>query len=331
MNDMMIPFARLIGQQPAIELLTQAIVQQRVAPAYLFAGPAGVGRGLAAECFLQLLLTNASTNPSLLLNRIQQRNHPDLLWVEPTYLHQGKRLTAAEATAAGLKRKSRPMIRLEQVREVTRFLARSPLEAPRSVVVLEQAETMAEGAANGLLKTLEEPGQATLILIAPGVESLLPTLVSRCQRIPFSRLSTEALTQVLQQAEQTELLQHPQILQLAQGSPGEAIAHWQQLQTIPPDLLRSLTQLPRSSREALSLAREIDKSVEADAQLWLLDYLQQSYWSQSGATALSYHQALGLAIQLLEQAKQFLLQNVQPRLVWEVTLLKLASQYPGGI
>lgn len=330
MNDMMIPFARLIGQQPAIELLTQAIVQQRVAPAYLFAGPAGVGRGLAAECFLQLLLTNASTNPSL-LNRIQQRNHPDLLWVEPTYLHQGKRLTVAEATAAGLKRKSRPIIRLEQVREVTRFLARSPLEAPRSVVVLEQAETMAEGAANGLLKTLEEPGQATLILIAPGVESLLPTLVSRCQRIPFSRLSTEALTQVLQQAEQTELLQHPQILQLAQGSPGEAIAHWQQLQTIPPDLLRSLTQLPRSSREALSLAREIDKSVEADAQLWLLDYLQQSYWSQSGATALSYHQALGLAIQLLEQAKQFLLQNVQPRLVWEVTLLRLASQYPGGI
>lgn len=326
----MIPFARLIGQQPAIELLTQAIVQQRVAPAYLFAGPAGVGRGLAAECFLQLLLTNASTNPSL-LNRIQQRNHPDLLWVEPTYLHQGKRLTVAEATAAGLKRKSRPIIRLEQVREVTRFLARSPLEAPRSVVVLEQAETMAEGAANGLLKTLEEPGQATLILIAPGVESLLPTLVSRCQRIPFSRLSTEALTQVLQQAEQTELLQHPQILQLAQGSPGEAIAHWQQLQTIPPDLLRSLTQLPRSSREALSLAREIDKSVEADAQLWLLDYLQQSYWSQSGATALSYHQALGLAIQLLEQAKQFLLQNVQPRLVWEVTLLRLASQYPGGI
>jgi len=48
---------------------------------------------------------------------------------------------------------------------------------------LEQAETMAEAAANALLKTLEEPGQATLI--APAAESLLPTLVSRCQRIPF--------------------------------------------------------------------------------------------------------------------------------------------------
>jgi hypothetical protein len=93
-------------------------------------------------------------------NRVRQRNHPDLLWVEPTYMNQGKRLSTKEAEEAGLKRKAPPQIRLEQVREIGEFLSRPPLEAGRSVVVLEQAETMGEGAANGLLKTLEEPGKA---------------------------------------------------------------------------------------------------------------------------------------------------------------------------
>jgi DNA polymerase-3 subunit delta' len=320
------PFSPLIGQPQAIELLTQAVAKDRIAPAYLFAGPPGVGRGLAAECFIELLFSSHrvdSANTATLRHRIQNRNHPDLLWVEPTYLHQGKRLSVSEAIAAGIRRKSAPLIRLEQVREIARFLARAPLEAPRSIVVIEQTETMAEGAANGLLKTLEEPGQATLILIAPGVESLLPTLVSRCQRIPFYRLAAESVAQVLQTAKQSEILQRPEVLQLAQGSPGEAIAHWQQLQEIPPDLLQAVTQLPRSYREALDLARQIDKTLEPETQRWLIDYLQQNYWQQP-ASASPLASPL-LPIQLLEKARQYLLQSVQPRLVWEVILLKMVQ------
>jgi DNA polymerase-3 subunit delta' len=314
------PFSPLIGQPAAIELLTQAVARDRVAPAYLFAGPTGIGRSLAAECFLELLLAKQSEPGRSQQSRIQQRNHPDLLWVEPTYLHQGKRLSAAETAAAGVKRKAAPLIRLEQVREIARFLSRSPLEAPRSVVVLEQAETMAEAAANALLKTLEEPGQATLILIAPGVESLLPTLVSRCQRIPFYRLSPEAMSQVLQQSGLPEL-QQPEILQLAQGSPGAAIAHWQQLQAMPPELLQQVTQRPRSVREALTLARQIDKNLETETQLWLIGYLQQTYWQQ-----LQTQPTVNpLPLRLLEQAREHLLHYVQPRLVWEVALMRMVD------
>ncbi len=259
-----------------------------------------------------------------LRHRIQQRNHPDLLWVEPTYLHQGKRLSVSEAIAAGVRRKTPPVIRLEQVREIAQFLSRAPLEASRSVVVLEQAEAMAEGAANGLLKTLEEPGQATLILIAPSLESLLPTLVSRCQRIPFYRLSAEAMAQVLQKAGQTEILQHPEVLQLAQGSPGDAIDHWQQLQEIPIDLLQAIAQHPRSQREALELARQIDKTLEPESQQWLIGYLQQNYWQQI-ATRTSQASLQSSSIHLLEKTRRYLLQNVQPRLAWEVMLLGLVQ------
>ncbi|MBD2329701.1 DNA polymerase III subunit delta' [Alkalinema sp. FACHB-956] len=307
-------FAPLIGQPAAIELLTQAVSRDRIAPAYLFTGANGIGKRLTAQCFLQLLLSpNHSPTPAL-TRRIQQRNHPDLLWVEPTYLHQGKRLTAQEAEAAGAKRKTPPIIRLEQIREISQFLSRPPLEAPRSVIVLEAAHTMPEAAANGLLKTLEEPGQATLILLAPSPEALLPTIVSRCQTIPFYRLSPDQVADVLRHTDRADILNQPEILDLAQGSPGDAIAQWEKLQTIPPDLLTLLTQRPTSLRDALTIAKQIAKTLDTEAQLWLLDYLQQTYWRSTTNLSL---------LQPLEQAKKHLAAYVQPQLVWEVALMKL--------
>jgi DNA polymerase-3 subunit delta' len=300
-------FSSLLGQSQAVELLSCAVLQERVAPAYLFMGAPGIGRSLAARCFAEWLLEAERS-------RLEQGNHPDLLWVEPTYLHQGKRISAAEAAELGGKRKAPPEIRLEQIREIARFLSRPPLEARRSVVVLEQAESMAEAAANGLLKTLEEPGQATLILLAPSPESLLPTLVSRCQRIPFRRLSAEAIAQVLDQTGHREILQHPELLALAQGSPGQAIAHWQQLQAIPADLLSVVTQVPTSLRSALELARQISQTLDTEAQLWLIDYLQYHYWQAQCPPSW---------LQRLEEARRYLLQYVQPRLVWEVTLMAI--------
>jgi len=312
-------FERLVGQKQAIELLTQAVVQNRIAPAYLFTGLEGVGRSLAARCFVELLFCVgvSESQQAGVKKRLQQGNHPDLLWVEPTYLHQGQRLSATEAAAAGVKRKAPPQIRVEQIREISQFLGRSALESKRSLVVLEHAETMAEGAANSLLKTLEEPGQASLILIAPAVESLLPTLVSRCQRIPFYGLDRVGMEQVLKQTEYAEILQHEAILAIAQGSPGIAIAAWQQLQIIPQELLTQLTSFPKTPRHALELARKIDRDLDSETQLWLVDYLQYSYWQK-------YRQSDFL--EYLEKTRRNLLNYAQPRLVWECTLLAISAQ-----
>jgi DNA polymerase-3 subunit delta' len=309
-------FEKLIGQKQAIELLTQAVKQNRVAPAYLFVGTDGVGRSLAAKCFIELLFSS-SIQPhqiATLQNRIHQGNHPALFWVEPTYQYQGQKLTAAEAAEKGVKLKAPRMIRLEQIREITQFLSRPPLEATRNVVVLEQAETMAESAANALLKTLEEPGQATLILIAPSSESVLPTLVSRCQKIPFYRLDMASVAQILRQTGNWEILQHPEVLSLAAGSPGSAIAAYQQLQTINNELLQQVKKTPTSYRNALELAKKIDKELDIEAQLWLIDYLQQSYWQQIHKRSI---------IEQLEKTRKNLLSYAQPRLVWEYTFLSL--------
>lgn len=299
-----------IGQAAALQFLEAAIARDRIAPAYLFAGAEGIGKAIAARYFAHRLLDEP---------RQQLSNHPDFLWVEPTYLHKKELYTAAEAEEKGLKRKAAPQIRLEQIRNISRFLGSPPLEARRKVIVLEHAETMGEAAANGLLKTLEEPGRATLILLALSAESLLSTLVSRCQRIPFYRLSNEDMQQVLQQTGHAEILQHPPILALAQGSPGTAIAAWNQLQTIPPELLEKAHRLPTTLRDALEFAREIAASLDTPEQLWLLDYLQQTYWRNNPGGVAPF------LLQTLEDARIHLRRYVQPRLVWEVTLMQLAQ------
>lgn len=310
------PFESLLGQETAVELLCRSLETQRLAPAYLFVGPDGVGRRLAALDFVESLLYRDPMDWTVLQRRIAARNHPDLLWIEPTYLHQGKPVMVAEAETLGLRRKSPPQIRLLQIREIIQFLARPPLEAPRAVVVIEGAETMAEAAANGLLKTLEEPGNACLILLALDSSALLPTIISRCQPIPFRRLSAENLATVLKRTGHTDILSQTDVLTLAQGSPGLAIAAWTQLQAMPEDLMAGLHQPPATPRQALEIARRISQELDTEAQLWLVDYLQHHYWQvQRSPTLLSR----------LEKARKYLRRYVQPRLVWEVTLLSLTA------
>ncbi|MDB9312441.1 DNA polymerase III subunit delta' [Spirulina sp. CS-785/01] len=316
----MSPFETLIGHQTSIELLKQAVAKDRIAPAYLFVGSPGIGRRLAALGFSELLLRHniPPDKHPLIHQKLTAQNHPDFLWVQPTYQHQNQLLTAQEAAESGLKRKAPPKIRIEQIRDIGQFLSRPPLEATRAVVVIEDAHTMAEGAANALLKTLEEPGRATIILISPSADALLPTLVSRCQRIPFYRLAEAELQQVLDNLGREEIKQDETLLAIAQGSPGAAILAQEHLQTIPQDLLNQLLTPPKTALAALQLAKELDKTLDTEVQLWLIDYLQYRYWHNQQRGQLE-----GGFVRQLEQAKKNLLAYAQPRLVWECTLLSL--------
>ncbi len=308
----------LLGQTQAVELLTQAVVKQRLAPAYLFCGADGVGKSLAARCFIELLLCDplAPSDRPLIQQKLRQGNHPDVLWIAPTYSHQGKLLSAAEAIAAGVKRKALPQIRIEQIREIGQFLSRPPLLGERAIVVIEQAQTMAEGAANALLKTLEEPGKATIIPIASSVDSVLPTIVSRCQRIQFQRLDRTLMVEILTKLGKVEITSRSDIIGLAQGSPGAAIDLWERLQSLPSDLLERLTTLPITRRQGLELAVQIDKELDSAEQLWLVDYLQYTYWHRYRRPQL---------VEILEQTRSHLLSYVQPRLVWECAVLKIVA------
>ena len=313
-------FADLQGQPLAQRLLIAALERRRVAPAYLFSGPDGVGRRLAALRFLEGLLGDGE-RATRERRRLEERNHPDLLWVEPTYNHQGRLIPRSEAESIGVSKRTPPQVRLEQIRELSRFLARQPLQSPRGLVVLEQPEAMAEGAANALLKTLEEPGHGLLILLCAAPERLLTTIRSRCQQIRFTRLSEECLRSVLAQmpdgqGEQALALaaSHPELLALAGGSPGALLDHVRMWGSIPEELKQRLQILPTTPLQALGLARDLTEQLDGDQQLWMINWWQHLLWNESTQRE---------RLKRLDRLRQHLLSFVQPRLAWEVTLLNL--------
>lgn len=315
-------FADLQGQPLATLLLQSALDRQRLAPVYLFSGPEGVGRRLAALRFMEGVLSGGAPDPRE-RRRLEERNHPDLLWVEPTYSHQGRLLTRSEAEATGVNRRTPPQVRLEQIRDLGRFLARQPLESARGLVVLEQPEAMAEGAANALLKTLEEPGHGVLILLSAAPDRLLTTIRSRCQQIRFTRLPDAAMRAVLTQLPEGAGLQaleiaevDPELMVLASGSPGALLEHVQVWGTIPEDLRQRLRTPPQTPLDALGLARDVCEQLEGEQQLWLINWWQTVLWRQ---------QLNRVAVERLNRLRQQLLSFVQPRLAWEVALLTLIS------
>ncbi len=313
-------FADLLGQHLAVTLLQAALKQGRLAPAYIFAGPEGVGRRLAVLRFLEGVISEGQCNERQ-RRRLIERNHPDLLWVEPSYTHQGRLIPRSEAEEAGVSRRTPPQLRLDQIREVSRFLARKPLETSRGLVVLEEPEAMAEAAANALLKTLEEPGHGLLILLSAAPERLLATIRSRCQLIRFTRLNAEEMQLVLHRLPaQADLdainhaLLQTELVQMAGGSPGALLAHVRQWMRVPPELMGRLKGLPTQPIEAMGLARDLTEALDGEQQLWVIQWLQQQLWSQKQAER---------ALWRLEHLRMQLVSFVQPRLAWEVTLLDL--------
>ncbi len=311
-------FEDLLGQSQAVGLLEASLRQGRLAPAYLFAGPDGVGRRLAALRFLEGVLAGPAGDPAI-RRRLQEGNHPDLLWVEPTYQDKGQLVPASKAEDLGVSRRAAPQLRLEQIRDVSRFLARRPVEARGCLVVLEAVEAMAEGAANALLKTLEEPGDGLLILITAAPQQLLSTIRSRCQQIPFSRLSAEQLAVVLERCgEPAPALDPPELLELAAGSPGALLRCRQAWAALPEGLVERLLALGDAADplQALALARDLAEALDGEQQLWLLGWWQLALWRRHTPAA---------QLQRLERLRSQLRAYVQPRLAWEVALLELAG------
>ncbi len=314
-------FDEIIGQEYAISILKSAIKKERIAPAYLFHGPEGVGRKKTALCFLEGLLNHGNSSARD-RKRLRAFNHPDLYWVEPTYTYQGELITRSFAEEEGITKRNQPQIRLEQIRRIANFLGKQPIEGKASMVVIEDIELMQEAAANALLKTLEEPKQGVIILISSRPEKLLETIISRCQNIPFTRLKLESIQTILnKEARSFQILtskslteEERSLLHLANGSPGSLLKNLNNWNEIPSELFSRLSNIPQNPLEALYLARDITDSLDEEKQLWLINWLAQKVWRET------YNKNYILQ---LEKLRSQLLCYVQPRLGWEVTLIRL--------
>jgi DNA polymerase-3 subunit delta' len=176
------PFRDLTGHRQLLELIARAAVRGTLPPSLIFAGPEGVGKQMAAVALAQFVnCPNRTENDSCgtcpSCTRIARQVHADVLLIQP-----------GETGA----------IRIDQIRDAIERTAYRPFEGRRRVVIIDDADAVNVEAQNALLKTLEEPpSTSTFVLVTSKPDMLLPTVLSRCQRLRFGRLSPADVAAVL--------------------------------------------------------------------------------------------------------------------------------------
>ncbi len=172
-------FEAISGHKRQLEFLKKALESGKLAHAYTFAGPEGVGKKMIAKALaLELLgapssVAEATSSPARGEENLKNIFLPDLLEINP----EGE-------------------IKIEQIRELTYKLSLKPYSAPYKVAIIDSAENMTTEAANALLKTLEEPKSYTVIFLITSNPSRLPkTILSRTQKISFGLVKKQELEQ----------------------------------------------------------------------------------------------------------------------------------------
>ena len=203
------PFREIAGHDRLKELITRAAVRGTLPPSLIFAGPSGVGKSMMALALAQFVNCLAPVGEAdacgecASCRRIVRGVHADVLRIEP-----------GETGS----------IKIDQIREAIERAAYRPFEGRRRVVIIDGAEQMIVNAQDAILKTLEEPPNAsTFILITDTPDMLLPTIRSRCQRLRFGRLSPADVADVLiAKHEYAEADAHA-AASLSDGSVGQAL------------------------------------------------------------------------------------------------------------
>jgi DNA polymerase-3 subunit delta' len=191
-------FEGLIGHAPVLDLLEAEL--EHPGQAYLFVGPANVGKSIVARHFVAGMLCG---DDEACRARVLRLRHPDLILVEP---------------------EGRASITVDQARRVVAQASLSPFEAPHKVFLFEEGGLMNEEAANALLKTLEEPTPATVFIIITEAEEDLPaTVASRCRTVVFGRVGESEVADGLVAAG-IEADQAVRAALLAGGRPGLALS-----------------------------------------------------------------------------------------------------------
>jgi len=321
--------ADLIDQPVVAEFLRGVVASGRYATAYLFEGPHGVGKGTAALAFARAILCehgSGASGPSQATPDLfaaaapakKQRaapaddacgvcaacaktatfQHPDLKFLFPVSGEEKELENTVAETLESLREdplfvfnyEKAASIRLWLTRDLIRELAYQPFEAPRRAIVVRDADRMREDQYSALLKSIEEPGPATVwVLTTSRVNRLPATIRSRCQRVRFAPLVEQTVSGFLEQRARVKPDDARLIAALSSGSLSRALTlrltnpretRDKALALLEPAVRGASSDLWKAAQSFMSYGRtgrETLRRMIEFHELWLRDLLRARY------------------------------------------------------
>lgn len=199
----------ILGHEKNEQILTKAIVENRIFPTWIFSGPYGIGKASIAYRFAKCLLSGSKTfdipDDDPIHKLVHNRIHPDLNVLEQTD----------------------ESVSIDEIRELFEKLRMAPIRSQWRVVILENASAFNKNVSNSLLKILEEPPRQTVIILICTTTGNLPrTLLSRAIKLHFSPLSLDTVQNFL---EERGIPDAKQLAEVSNGSIGLALKMYKNL------------------------------------------------------------------------------------------------------
>ena len=299
----------------------QSIIKNKsFANGYIFYGAEGVGKKQTALEFIKEIFKQFSQNKNI-EERITNNNHPDFLIIEPTSLLEAKRSKSAnleKTTKSGSE-----IIKISQIRNIKTFLGQKSINSDKKIVLIIDAHLLNEAASNCLLKTLEEPSNGIFILLTSKINLLLDTIISRCQIVRFRAFTSNRIKTILKdyldpsKFKINKKLKFEDLINSANGSPGQLLKNIEIWSGLSDEITTKLDFPIKNSVQILELSKLISEQLEIYQQICLVNLIQIIWWRKTKNIDL---------VKKLENLKFHLKKSIQPRLAWEITLLKISAE-----